>query len=107
MVAITYVYIDVIFAFYGYILFVYILLSWMFEHDYLDTCCFACLICKYFVFALVQRNWACFTQKGVLEICSLLLLLSLLLLHVYFFFFFCVPQLDLWGSPFWVRFWRS
>ena len=27
-----------------------------------------------FVFALVQRNWACFTWKGPLEICSLLLL---------------------------------
>ena len=22
------------------------------------------------------------------------------------FFFFCVPQLDLWGSPYWVRFFR-
>ena len=27
---------------------------------------------------------------------------SLLLLLL--FFFFCVPQLDLWGSPFWVRY---
>ena len=28
-----------------------------------------------FVFEPVQRNWACFTWKGALEICSLLLLL--------------------------------
>ena len=28
----------------------------------------------FFVFAPVQRNWACFTWKGALEICSLLLL---------------------------------
>ena len=37
----------------------------MFEHDCLDTCCFGCLIYMYvfciFVFAPVQRNWACFT----------------------------------------------
>ena len=32
-----------------------------------------------FVFAPVQHNWACFTWKGALEICSLLLLLLLLL----------------------------
>ena len=24
----------------------------------------------------------------------------------FFFFFFCVPQLYVWGSPFWVRFLR-
>ena len=33
-----------------------------------------------FVFAPVQRSWACFTWKGALEVCSLLLL-SLQLMH--------------------------
>ena len=28
----------------------FLLLSWMFEHDCLDTCCFGCLICTCFVF---------------------------------------------------------
>ena len=51
----------------------FFMLSWMFQHDYFDTCCFECLICMCFVFAPVQRNWACFTWKGALEICSLLL----------------------------------
>ena len=35
-----------------------LLLSWMFEHDCLDTCCFGCLICMrsvFFVFAPIQR----------------------------------------------------
>ena len=27
-----------------------LLLSWMFEHDCLDTCCFGCLICMCFIF---------------------------------------------------------
>ena len=27
-----------------------ILLSWMFEHDCLNTCCFVCLICMCFIF---------------------------------------------------------
>ena len=52
------------------------MLSWMFEHDYLDTYCFECLICMCFVFRPVQRNGACFTWKGALEIHSLLLLLN-------------------------------
>ena len=29
---------------------VFKLLSWMFQHDCLDTCCFECLICMCFVF---------------------------------------------------------
>ena len=29
---------------------VFLLLSWMFQHDCLDTCCFECLICMCFVF---------------------------------------------------------
>ena len=28
----------------------FLLLSWMFEHDCLDNCCFGCLICTCFVF---------------------------------------------------------
>ena len=60
MVEITYVFIDMIFTFYGYILFLYIypslLLSWVFEHDcwthaVLDVF-YAYVL--YFVFALVQ-----------------------------------------------------
>ena len=81
-----------------------------------------------FVFAPVQRNRACSTWKGALEIRSLLLLLLTTTMAfitvtmalcivtaaclwiakpgdcVYkvnsVFFFFCVPQLYLWGSPF-------
>ena len=50
-----------------------LLFSWMFEHDCLDTCCFGYLICMccIFVFAPAQRNWACSTWKGALEIRSL------------------------------------
>ena len=29
--------------------FFFLLLSWMFQHDCLDTCCFGCLIYMYFV----------------------------------------------------------
>ena len=47
----------------------FFMLSWLFQHDYLDTC-FECLISMCFVFAPVQRNWACFTWKGPLEIHS-------------------------------------
>ena len=57
----------------------------MFQHDCLDTYCFECLICMcfvFFVFALVQRNWACFTWKGALEVRSLLLLLVVVVVVV-------------------------
>ena len=41
MVGITCVFIDTIFGFYGYFFFYpSLLLSWMFEHDCVDTCCF-------------------------------------------------------------------
>ena len=61
------------------ILFFYVQLdvsAWLFGHllfwvSYMHVFCI-------FVFAAVQRNWACFTWKGALEICSLLLLLLLL-----------------------------
>ena len=56
------------------------LFNWMFQLDCLDTCCFKCLTCMcsvFFVFAPVQRNGACFTWKGALEVRSLLLLLLL------------------------------
>ena len=68
-------------VFYGYILFLYTHLYCLvgcFEHDCLETFCFGVsymhVFCI-FVFALVQRNWACFTWKGALEICLLLPLL--------------------------------
>ena len=50
MVEITYYVYN--FAFYGYVDFFYppLLLTWMFEHDCLDTCCFKCLICMCFIF---------------------------------------------------------
>ena len=57
------------------------LLNWMFQHDCLDTYCFWVSYMhafSIFVFAPVQRNWACFTWKSALEIRSLLLLLLLL-----------------------------
>ena len=53
MVGITCVYIDTVFGFYGYFFCFFnpsVLLSWMFEHDCLDTCCFGCSICMSFVF---------------------------------------------------------
>ena len=46
-------FIDMIFAFCGYLdFFLYpsLLLSWMFEHDCLDTCCLGCLVYMCFVF---------------------------------------------------------
>ena len=54
------------------------MLNWMFQHDCLDTYCFWVSymhVFSVFVFAPVQRNWACFTWKSALEIRSLLLLL--------------------------------
>ena len=47
MVGVIFVYVDsgiwVLWVF-------FFLLSWMFQHDYLDTYCFECLICMCFVF---------------------------------------------------------
>ena len=69
MVGITYVYIDTIFAFYGYILFSFflypsLLLSWMFEHDCLNTCCFGCLACVlYFCFCACSVQLSMFHMK--------------------------------------------
>ena len=34
----------------GFMVSFFKLLSWMFQHDCLDTCCFECLICMCFVF---------------------------------------------------------
>ena len=53
MVAVVFVYVDMVYGFYGYSFFI---LSWMFQHDYLDTYCFGCLICICFVFEPVQRD---------------------------------------------------
>ena len=74
MVRITYVYIDTVFGFY-----VYFFLN---AHPYCLAGCLNMIACtravlgvlyaRVFVFALVQRNSACFTWKGALEILSLL-----------------------------------
>ena len=62
MVGITYVYISMVYGFYGYFFSSFVLkklsllFSWMVEYDCLDTCCFGCLMCMRFVFAPVQRN---------------------------------------------------
>ena len=45
MVGVVFVYVDRV---YGFLWF--FMLSWLFQHDYLDTCCFGCLICMSFVF---------------------------------------------------------
>ena len=53
MARITYVHTDTVFGFYEHLFFLKYpspLLSWMFGHDSLDTCCFACLIYMCFVF---------------------------------------------------------
>ena len=47
MVGIIYVYVDTVC---GFLWVFFLLLSWMFEHDCLDSCCFGCLICMCFVF---------------------------------------------------------
>ena len=47
MVGVIFVYVDLVFRSYGYSFFT---LSWMFQHDYLETCCFECLICMCFIF---------------------------------------------------------
>ena len=60
------------------------MLNWMFQHDCLDTYCFwvsSMHVFYIFAFAPVQRNWACFTWKGALEIWLLLLLLLLFIRH--------------------------
>ena len=49
MVGIMYVcvYVDTVFGFYRYFFFFFfffLLLTWMFEHDCLDTCSFGCLM---------------------------------------------------------------
>ena len=37
-------------GFMSFFVFVFFMFSWMFQHDYLDTCCFECLICMCFIF---------------------------------------------------------
>ena len=44
MVGVIFVYVD---GFNGYFFF---MLNCMFQHDYLDTCCFECLRCMCYVF---------------------------------------------------------
>ena len=47
MVGVVFVYVD---AIYGVLWVFFFMLIWKFQHDYLDTYCFECLICMYFVF---------------------------------------------------------
>ena len=42
------------------------MLSWVFQHDYLDTCCFECLICMCFIvlyFAPVSAQLSMFHME--------------------------------------------
>ena len=54
MIWVIFLYIDTVFGFYGY----FFMLSWMFQHDYFDTCCFVSYmrVFSVFVFAPVQCN---------------------------------------------------
>ena len=44
---VCFVYVDTVYRFLWVFLF---MLYWIFQHDYLDTYCFECLICMCFVF---------------------------------------------------------
>ena len=73
MVGISYVHMDTIFMFYEYtdfFFFIQIFTIWMFECDqtYAVLGIFYACVSYFFVFVLVQRNWACFTGKDALEI---------------------------------------
>ena len=71
---VIFVYVDAVYWFYGWFSFFFLMLTWMFQHDCLDTYCFWVSYMhafSIFVFAPVQRNWACFTWKSALEIPSL------------------------------------
>ena len=69
MVGVVYVYVHMVFGFYEY--FFFILFTWMFQHDCLDTYCLECLICMCFVFSYFHLFSACFKWKGALEMRSL------------------------------------
>ena len=47
MVVVVFEYVDTV---YGFLWVFFSMLSWMFQHDYLDTYCFECLISMCFVF---------------------------------------------------------
>ena len=47
MVGVAFVYVDTV---YGFLWAFFFMLSWIFQHDYLNTYCFVCLICMCFVF---------------------------------------------------------
>ena len=50
MVEVIFVYVDTVLGFHDFFFFFFFNLSWMFQHDCLDTCSFECLICMCFVF---------------------------------------------------------
>ena len=47
MVGVIFVYADMVFGFHWHFFFMF---SWMFQHDYFDTCCFERPICMCFAF---------------------------------------------------------
>ena len=82
-------YIDMTFEFYAYFFFFilnpYLLLSWMLEHDCLDTCCFGCVLCMCFV-VLYFCICTCSAQSSMfrMEMCSantLIFIIKRMLLH--------------------------
>ena len=86
MVWIIYVYIDTLLGFYGYFFLTHLyclvrrLCMVVWTHVVLVVL-YACVFCI-FVFAPVQRNWACFTWKGALELCSLLLFIIIIIIII-------------------------
>ena len=44
MVGVVFVYVDTV---YGFLWLFFYILSWMFQHGYLDTCCFECFAFLY------------------------------------------------------------
>ena len=47
VVGVIFVYVDTVYGLFGYS---FLMLNWIFQHDYLDAYCFECLICMRFVF---------------------------------------------------------
>ena len=79
MVGVIFVYVDTVYGFYGYRVF-FFMLSWMFQHDYLDTYCFECLICMCFVFSV----YTCSAQLSMfhMERCSRNMLIIIIIIII-------------------------
>ena len=72
-----------------------LLLSWIFEHDCVDTLYWVSFVFHIYVFALVQRSWACFTWKGTVEIQSLLLLFNY---YYYYYYYLTAGEAAWWAE---------